>query len=814
MFVQFGTFRNIVGDAYKGKNNQAKRVLHAVLKEANRTGVGFDELLPLVRSHALDSAQREGKTFHWRGGDLNLLNSFAGGDGDRAKAAAFHFFFLCRSEYRKFGEKLSRAINLDQLLEGKITDPVYVLAPPDTLAPSPGTDVPVAPSGPFHWPLYVTSESAMSGDGDPGVWLNPLNHYSMPLSGRAEERRLLDSFMSDARPFLICALVAPSGAGKTRLVSEWMRTYLPSADQTQWDAGFVTDRDPQAWSQWSPIRSTLLIIDYTYAYDDVMRAIAERFRYYREPGASKVRLLVVDHIYPTVLQNDVFWSRSFSDQRVVDSLKSSILYGHSPIELRPEKANSLTMRSVIAAAASSPLVRYTESDRLVIEAEATLSRMAAASSSPDAVRHPLFAALMGQAIREGRTGYENWSRRDLLKHYFDRPLRLPWRAQPGETDERGLWIGAYVAAATLLRGVSFSSLRHQLPRGGSKARGFEASYLEQAANRLVSSLDGITLHPLEPDILGENFLLLFFAAIDSEDHVFNSFVSMLETADRGDDGRASGLSFLETLQRLTRNLLNDDQSLRSVVDAWSALDEFLTPERTAEEGLLRPLVSLARADIVQQCHQASLPDRAGQFARKIERRGLIDAVSGAFWPEATTVAFRFMEWLFTSGLERPGDRDAALALAATYRELSATNGVSGLLPAAWLGCTQFVALLLNAKEDVNARGRRGWTPVMIAASGQHKETVALLLSAGADPHLGKIEGGWRALTIASAAGETAIVEALLAAGADPASSVLDDGRTALSLALQGSKVGTVRALLMDGTDPWINYHDWSSFMIL
>jgi ankyrin repeat protein len=84
------------------------------------------------------------------------------------------------------------------------------------------------------------------------------------------------------------------------------------------------------------------------------------------------------------------------------------------------------------------------------------------------------------------------------------------------------------------------------------------------------------------------------------------------------------------------------------------------------------------------------------------------------------------------------------------------------------------------------------TPLHSAASSRQPEFVAMLLDAGADADARQGQG-WTALHAAARNGDLASVEALLAAGADP-TATNDDGASVRDLAADGGDEG-VRAAI-------------------
>lgn len=98
---------------------------------------------------------------------------------------------------------------------------------------------PAAHAAPYIWPKYILKKKAeeaekeLSKGGGESIWLNPYNHHSIPLIGREAEKKVLDKFIEPDDDFLTLYVVAPSGAGKTRLISQWMRKYVADPDDTE-----------------------------------------------------------------------------------------------------------------------------------------------------------------------------------------------------------------------------------------------------------------------------------------------------------------------------------------------------------------------------------------------------------------------------------------------------------------------------------------------------------------------------------------------------------------------------------------------------
>ncbi len=131
---------------------------------------------------------------------------------------------------------------------------------------------------------------------------------------------------------------------------------------------------------------------------------------------------------------------------------------------------------------------------------------------------------------------------------------------------------------------------------------------------------------------------------------------------------------------------------------------------------------------------------------------------------------------------RSGTPVAAGHLIATQRDLVTAKDSAGSTPlhhAAAFGAVDTMTSLLDAGADVNARNRRGSTPLHWAIHDEAK--VRLLLSRGASVNARQVEGRTPLYQAASLGNGNAMLRLLLAKGADP-NLALANGRTPLMAA--------------------------------
>lgn len=118
--------------------------------------------------------------------------------------------------------------------------------------------------------------------------------------------------------------------------------------------------------------------------------------------------------------------------------------------------------------------------------------------------------------------------------------------------------------------------------------------------------------------------------------------------------------------------------------------------------------------------------------------------------------------------------------------------------ASQLGDTGAVRSLLNAGGDVNSRGGKGNTPLILASGAGHDDTVQELLKRHAKLDLRNLQG-YDALWIASQRGHTRIVEMLIDHNAN-VNNRYYSGMTALMIATVSGHAEVVKVLLEHGAD--------------
>lgn len=392
-------------------------------------------------------------------------------------------------------------------------------------------------------------------------WLNPLNQQAIPFIGRELELAQLDEFASTPEPFKIWAIVGPSGAGKTRLSLQWM---LKSFQIHDWDKRILKmeDRGADYWDVWTPSCPTLIIIDYMFGFAETIQAIIKRCR---DGLPHKVRLLVIDHVFPDDLRNllsDQRWG--FSESGAGFDVIQTLFFKKTPLDLRAPLDQEQIIHSIL-----KQLSGHDIPDKSIEEAKRYLRET-------ENAWHPLFAALVGDALKNGKP-YHAWNRRELIYYYLEGHDRLPWKRK----DAEGQWASAFIAAATVRRGVSFSLLISCVPESETTLSGDYSSIIN-ICQRIVSKNEDGELSPFEPDILGESFFLLFLKFLNLAPRLLRKqFIQMLCVGDERTQ-MLGYYNFVYFIVRTVRNLANESAGDINAKELCKHVIEFLDPENFPE----------------------------------------------------------------------------------------------------------------------------------------------------------------------------------------------------------------------------------------
>jgi hypothetical protein len=329
---------------------------------------------------------------------------------------------------------------------------------------------------------------------------------AIPLLGREAALAELGKWLDSGRPVSVRMLVAPGGAGKTRLA-------LELCDQRHakgWDAGFIYDGElarfvaQQNLSQWSWQKPTLAVIDYAASRAGRIHTWLSELAY--NPGVkdAPLRLLLLDRDSATT---DAFRRRAFGEGGSTDELIAALLDPPEPVVLAPLSALDTRVDIFVATRQAVGAKAVSHDERLEI---ARRLDVAPWGSEPLFV---MMAALVSLEREVAQT--EGWSRQDLAHAIAKRELARICKPAEERHVHRDL-VAQLAACVTLRQGIDADDLADLVEGEAAQGR-FGPVIAHDYEVLLKESLgcDGERLQAVRPDFVGEALLLQAVGALDT-----------------------------------------------------------------------------------------------------------------------------------------------------------------------------------------------------------------------------------------------------------------------------------------------------------
>ena len=310
----------------------------------------------------------------------------------------------------------------------------------------------------------------------------------IPLRGRDADLAALEDFLVSPAPFTWWLVAGPGGLGKSRLALE-----LCLRQGMVWRAGFLPgDYTAQDFRIWKPSQPTLIVIDYVMSRAEAIGELCRTLYLRRNELVFPVRLLLLER----EAQGD--WLDRMHGGRGSDRAAIMAARHAEPRALKPLSPDDLWQTiAFILDDAGKP-----HPDK-----GSTLALL----THIDPEGRPLFAALLADALAAGAMP-QQWNRHILVKNVLGREEANWWKAARVTEEDKNL-----LALATLCGG---------LERGDAHPPVIAerlASFSPQRYRAMTGENVAARLAPLQPDIVGELFVLERLSPGKAPDSIIDAF---------------------------------------------------------------------------------------------------------------------------------------------------------------------------------------------------------------------------------------------------------------------------------------------------
>lgn len=342
------------------------------------------------------------------------------------------------------------------------------------------------------------------------------------MLGRDEEIGLLKEFLKAEGGFLWAAWAGPGGAGKSRLALEFCLGHAPG-----WTAGFYdwdVGRDV-AWDLWEPEGPTLIVFDYVVQHAEEIRSAMRALMKRRLDPARPVRFLLLERPTPGMpcynresRQADGPFGVESSVSPAVNDWWEIISDGTGASCHERDSAGRPRGRALsgVPGHALRDVLSEVACSRGKEATEALLDRWVSEVKRIDPELRPLHIAFAVEAVGDDSLPAK-WSARDLVECMLRRERERFWKpALAGLAVDRRARFEHLLTLATMCGGLNLGEPGEPGEPGErlldvadqACALPTDVEYGDGSVyGGLARGSDEATAAPLQPDMLGECFVL-------------------------------------------------------------------------------------------------------------------------------------------------------------------------------------------------------------------------------------------------------------------------------------------------------------------
>ncbi|SHL59100.1 TPR repeat [Nitrosospira sp. Nsp11] len=352
------------------------------------------------------------------------------------------------------------------------------------------------------------------------------NYYAnslLQVFGRNNQKARLNQFLTCKLNVAWFQLAGDAGQGKSRLAFD----LLYDASNSGWHAGSLTEYEIESfkdhWKDWQPNINHLFIFDYVVGREQKIKPILQTLFYNQDKFKHKVRILLIERQrwdrgsvikaqdqhtkdeggQPATIGDKAEWFLKLCEEEDLEGENfRSCRFDNGVEELKGLDLDYLvTIVKQLMTRLSGKALTLSDD-----ELKKTLARI-------DGQCRPLYAYLLAQQLGETQEGFQSWTKFDLLNYQLIRDKRR-WK-QAFKAEASPTWGDSHSAMklavlATIVREVKFQDTQIEQYFGNidsllrKEAIAITSGYLINDDNRPEK------IHALEPDLLGEWFVLYCF----------------------------------------------------------------------------------------------------------------------------------------------------------------------------------------------------------------------------------------------------------------------------------------------------------------
>ena len=420
--------------------------------------------------------------------------------------------------------------------------------------------------------------SGYQAHGERGLLIAQLQGIPFYLPPREPDLLHLRDWLDSPNTISIRTLLGRAGTGKTRTAIEFVNREQSRED---WNFGWLSGDELQRFIEHASLAGKIwtgnvcLILDYASASVDSLKKLLQQGLIHAQAGPGKLRLLLLD-------RSDSGWYASLLPLGHQQDAVKALFAGNDPRRL-PSFVDVEHRRALLASALTHFRALKNQSDLTVpTPGEDSLFDQRLKNAEPWG--DPLFLILAAAASAQlGLDRALSMSRTELARFAAGHEADRLYHMLPGAP------LRHMVALVTLAGGASSTEARKAI-KSERERLGWPIAATD-LLDRLKTALPGADssrLGKVEPDIIGEAFILDFLKTIPGEETLF------LQAA-RNIDAAGSGQTLVHTIQNFALGAGAQVSATESTEQAERVL-------RAGEENLLIRLLS----EYVERCSPSEI----------------------------------------------------------------------------------------------------------------------------------------------------------------------------------------------------------------